>query len=102
MRELVITANHACRFIFVFVGLTGLTSYQLSEWLRCQGQPLSSLVMSQLCGLISPGKSYCSFLLSLSGLNICRSHYNEYVECCKAKNVEAKTHPPKDWKGPKK
>ena len=62
MRELDITANPACRFI-VFVGVTSLTFYQLSEWLRCQSQPLSSLVMSQLCGLISPGKYYFSYLL---------------------------------------
>ena len=43
-----------------------------------------------------------SFIFSFSVLKICRNHYTEYLERCKAKNVEAKAHPPKDWKGPNK
>jgi hypothetical protein len=62
---------------------------------------LSLLVMALLYGLISPGMFYYTFSPSL-GLNICRNHYNEYLECCNAKNVEAKARPPKDWKEPKK
>lgn len=99
MRELDITANPACRFIFVFVN---------TDWSNL----LSRMAKVSKSGAFFTGngsalRTHLSryvllFFFSFSGLNICRSHYDEYLEGCKAKNVEAKAHPPKDWKGPKK
>jgi hypothetical protein len=59
----------------------------------------SSQGMSRLSELIFKGSSQMLAFSSTFYINVyVRFHYDEYLERCEAKGIEAKAHPPDGWK----